>query len=95
QKYDGTFEQYKFHLNIQHNKKLSISTEHRLNKKLYRSEFDESQIPLLTQQICDTCEQLLELLQDLIDNGGQMIEGKNEKTLQITEHNDKLEINIK
>ncbi|CAF1401456.1 unnamed protein product [Adineta steineri] len=70
--------------------KLFVSAEHRQTKKVYRTEIDQDTIGKITQGICDKCEQLFDLLQELIDNEGKT----NMASLELTDDETKLLFNV-
>ncbi|UJR29457.1 hypothetical protein I4U23_010669 [Adineta vaga] len=70
--------------------KILIGAEHYRTKNVYRTEINQDTINNITQGLCDKCEQLFDLLQDLNDN-----EGKTDTAnLQLTEEETKLIINV-
>jgi hypothetical protein len=68
--YEGFFSSYRISIHIIQSK-LAITVEHRQTKRVYRTEIDQDAINNITQGVCETCEHLFELLQELIENDGK------------------------
>ncbi|UJR16776.1 hypothetical protein I4U23_003676 [Adineta vaga] len=69
---------------------ITIGAEHRQTKRIYRTEIDQDAVLNMTQGACETCEHLVELIHELIDNDGKC----SDKNLQIIEQGSKVVLNV-
>ena len=87
--YEGFFSSYRVNIHIIQSK-LTIGAEHRQTKRVYRTEIDQDAIGNITQGVCETCEHLFELLQELVENDGKC----SNKSLKIIDQETKLILHV-
>ncbi|CAF4849584.1 unnamed protein product [Rotaria sp. Silwood1] len=86
---EGFISSYKINIRILQSK-LTIGAEHCQTKKVYRTEMDQDDVNNITQNICETCQHLFELLHELIENDGIC----SNKSLKLIEQETKLLLNV-
>jgi hypothetical protein len=71
--------------------RLILSVEHRRIKRFFRLEIAEGQIPSLTKGLCQTCQQLFDLLSQII---GFLPMDPDKYRMKLTEIGDHVDINV-